>query len=73
MLVAEGRRLFNKNNQLAGGSPIHFLRMFSYGLANPRKDLINADDIPGTDANRQQADFLMKKRPGSLSVNPHFS
>jgi len=36
MVGPEGRRLFNKINQLAGGSPSHILRMFSYGLANPR-------------------------------------
>jgi hypothetical protein len=35
MVGSEGRRLFNKNNQLAGGSPNHILRMFSYSAANP--------------------------------------
>ena len=34
MSIAEGRRFRQKINTLAVGSPIHFLRILSYGLAN---------------------------------------
>jgi hypothetical protein len=34
MVGPEGQRFLQKINMLAVGSPIHFLRMFSYGLAN---------------------------------------
>lgn len=34
MVGPEGRRLLNKINQLAGGSPNRILRMFSYSVAN---------------------------------------
>jgi len=36
MSIAEGRRFRQKINTLAVGSPIHFLRILSYGLANLR-------------------------------------
>lgn len=34
MVGPEGQRFLQKINTLAAGSPTHFPRMFSYGLAN---------------------------------------
>ena len=36
MLVAEGHRFLQEINMLVGGSPSHFPRILSYGLANLR-------------------------------------
>ncbi|CDX33795.1 hypothetical protein MPLA_1670044 [Mesorhizobium sp. ORS 3359] len=35
MVGPEGRRFLREINTLAAGSPAHFLRILSYGLANP--------------------------------------
>jgi hypothetical protein len=45
MLVAEGRGVFDKINQLAGGSSSHILRMFSYSVANLVARTLNEDLI----------------------------